>query len=291
MNFVALDVETANADMASICQIGIARFADGKLIEEWSSLIDPEDYFCPINISIHGIKPTDVKGKPKFPEVFDVLERYMGNTVCVCHTHFDRVSIAQAIEKHNLNVIDTIWLDSARVARRTWNECAWKGYGLKNVCKIINYEFNHHDALEDAKASGQIILSAVQATGLDLDAWLHRINKPIDPTNSSCGSAVHREGNPEGALYGDVVVFTGALEIPRKEAADLASSIGCTVNAGVTQNTTILVVGNQDLSKLAGKKKSSKHLKTEKLISEGQNIRIIKESDFKELVKYSLYEN
>jgi len=52
----------------------------------------------------------------------------------------------------------------------------------------------------------------------------------------------------------------------------------------VTKNTTLLVVGDQDISKLAGKNKSSKHLKAEQLISKGQLIRIIKESDFKKLV-------
>ncbi len=43
MEFVALDVETANADCSSICQIGIARFGDGCLAEEWSTLVNPED--------------------------------------------------------------------------------------------------------------------------------------------------------------------------------------------------------------------------------------------------------
>ena len=290
MNFIALDVETANGDMASICQIGIARYENGKLCEEWSSLIDPEDFFSPINIGIHGINPSDIEGKPKFAEVFTILTNYMENTVSVCHTHFDRVSIAQASDKYNLREIKTIWLDSARVARRTWDECAWKGYGLKNVCKIIGYDFKHHDALEDAKASGQIILTAAQITGLDIESWLHRVNKPIDLNKSSYSSYVKREGNPEGELYGEVVVFTGSLEIPRKDAADLASSVGCTVAGGVTKKTTILVVGNQDLKKLAGKDKSSKHMKAEKLIHNGQNIRILKENDFKELVKYSLSE-
>lgn len=54
MEFIAIDVETANADMASICQIGIAKYKDGELVDEWSSLIDPEDYFDFINIDIHG---------------------------------------------------------------------------------------------------------------------------------------------------------------------------------------------------------------------------------------------
>lgn len=34
MEFVAIDVETANADMASICQIGIAKYSKGKIFGE-----------------------------------------------------------------------------------------------------------------------------------------------------------------------------------------------------------------------------------------------------------------
>jgi len=284
MEFVAIDVETANADMASICQIGLAKFKDGQLIEEWSSLIDPEDYFDFINIDIHGITEEDVVGAPKFSEVVGVLSYYFSGSICVSHTHFDRVSVGRAFEKYSLNSIGTTWLDSARVARRTWEDCSWRGYGLYNVCKIIGYDFKHHDALEDAKAAGQILIAAIQKTGLDIDSWLKRVRQPIDPANSSTGSSINRDGNPEGELYGEVLVFTGALEVPRREAANLAASIGCTVASGVTKNTTLLVVGDQDVTKLAGKAQSSKHLKAEQLIAKGQKIRIIKESDFKELV-------
>ena len=55
MEFVAIDVETANADMGSICQIGLARFVDGQLASEWCTLVDPEDYFDGVNISVHGL--------------------------------------------------------------------------------------------------------------------------------------------------------------------------------------------------------------------------------------------
>lgn len=288
MKFVSIDVETANADMASICQIGVAKFADGQLIEQWSSLVNPEDDFDPINIQIHGITPTDVIGAPSFPELRDVLGSFLKNDgICVCHSHFDRVSINQATAKYKLVPFQPFWLDSARVARRTWKECAWSGYGLANVCKIIGYEFKHHDALEDAKACGQIILEASRITGLDLGAWLKRVEQPIDSSGLSDGSGIRREGNPEGELYGEVIVFTGALKMPRSVAADIAASIGCSVDNGVTSRTSLLVVGNQDISKLAGKEKSSKHLKAEQLISRGQQIRIIKESDFEELAKYS----
>ena len=285
MNFVAIDVETANPDMSSICQIGVAKFVDGHLAEEWSTLIDPEDYFDEVNVSIHGIESRMVKGQPKLPQIADRLRTTLENTVTVCHTHFDRIALARACIKYQLNPISTSWLDSARVVRRTWKDLAWKGYGLANVCERIGYDFKHHDALEDAKAAGYVLLAALRESQQDLEAWSRRVNQPIDPEQLSSGTAIQRDGNPEGDLYGEVVVFTGALELPRTEAANFAASVGCQVASGVTKKTTILVVGDQDVARLAGHEKSSKHRKAEQLVADGHRLRIIRETDFKALVR------
>jgi len=285
MEFVAIDVETANADMASICQVGIAQFRDNVLVAEWSTLIDPEDYFDPFNTAIHGITEKDVVQAPTFPQIRNDLMGFLASRIAVSHTHFDRVSIRKAVEKYSLDPIETTWLDSARVARRTWPECSHRGYGLSNVCGLIGYDFQHHDALEDAKACGQVLIAAIRTTGLDLVSWLKRVNQPIDPARSGVASTITREGNPEGDLYGEVLVFTGALTLPRRQAADLAAIAGCSVASAVTKKTTLLVVGDQDVTKLAGKAKSSKHIMAEKLIAEGQQIRVLKESDFLELVE------
>jgi len=59
------------------------------------------------------------------------------------------------------------------------------------------------------------------------------------------------------------------------------------VASGVTKKTTLLVVGDQDIKKLAGYEKSSKHRKAEELIQSGIPLRILKESDFKEFAKLS----
>lgn len=284
MNFVAIDVETANADMASICQIGLAKYESGVLSEEWESRVDPEDYFDGINISIHGIDEIAVKGAPTFPELIDTLRAFLDDTVVVCHTHFDRVALHQAAKRYEVRAPCSTWLDSARVARRAWKEFARKGYGLYNVCAFLGYDFEHHDALEDAKAAAHILLAAGAETGLDLDGWLRTAGQPI---NGSSYLDTKREGNPEGALSGEVIVFTGTLEIPRSYAAELAAAIGCQVTSGVTTKTTLLVVGDQDISRLEGHKKSSKHRKAEELITKGLPIRILKESDFKELVQLS----
>lgn len=287
MNFVAIDVETANYNYSTICQVGIAKYVDGALVDEWKSYVDPEDFFCEWHISRHGIDESVVAGAPKFPEVADYLYSYLDGQVVLCHTHFDRVAIYQAAHEYDVRTPKCIWLDSARVARRTWKECALSGYGLSKVCKMLGYEFRHHDALEDAKAAAHILLSAMDESGIDMEGWLKRVRQPIDPATASSGAAIKREGNPEGSLYGEVLVFTGSLEMPRREAADLAAIVGCQVEPGVTKKTTLLVVGDQDIEKLAGHEKSSKHRKAEKLIEEGIPIRIIGESDFKEFVRFS----
>ena len=59
-DFIAIDVETANPDYASICQIGFAFFEDGKLIENFTYIIDPEACFNDTNILNLGITPEDV---------------------------------------------------------------------------------------------------------------------------------------------------------------------------------------------------------------------------------------
>lgn len=282
MEFVAIDVETANPDMASICQIGIACFENGHLQQEWVSLVNPRDYFDPINVSVHGIEESAVSSAPSLEDIYDEIRSLLQGKICVSHTHFDRISLDKAIRKRSLDPIDVTWLDTARIARRAWDECAWKGYGLANVCKIIGFEFKHHDALEDAKASGEIVHAAIAKVGLSLEGWLTRVGQPISDRSSSGKASL--DGNPEGELYGQTIAFTGALSIPRKDAAAMAASIGCSVATTVSKKIDYLVVGDQDLSKLAGKNKSSKHIKVEKLIAEGAPIRVLKESDFEELV-------
>jgi DNA polymerase-3 subunit epsilon len=280
MDFVVIDVETANADLSSICQIGIASFRDGALADSWVSLVNPEDYFSPINVSIHGIDEYRVKDSPTWVEVFPQVVPRLQQMIVVSHTPFDRLALARACDRSNLPECECTWLDSARVVRRAWPEFSRSGYGLSNVAAHFGINYQAHDALEDARCAGLLLLRAVAETGLSPEQWLIRVAQSIDPT----GQVHKRTGNPDGELFGEVLVFTGSLSILRREAADAAATAGCRVDGGVTKHTTLLVVGDQDLRKLAGHEKSKKHVRAEQLIGQGQPIRILGESDFMRIV-------
>jgi DNA polymerase-3 subunit epsilon len=281
--FTAIDVETANADRASICQIGIVTFVGGTIADEWQSLVNPEDEFDPMNVFVHGIRPDDVEGAPTWPQTWPMVTARLENAIVVSHTGFDRVSVMRAGERYGLPVPPTIWLDSARVARRAWPEqCAARGFGLRALAAHFSLTYVAHDALEDARTAGQILLRAVADTGVPVSDWLARVTHPLYCARGTSGIAA--VGNPDGPLAGEVIVFTGSLAIVRKEAAAMAAAAGCGVQDNVTRHTTLLVVGDQDVRHLAGHEKSSKHRKAETLIQSGQYLKVISEQDFARLV-------
>ena len=164
-SFVALDVETANSDYASICSIGAARFERGAIVDEFYTLVDPQDYFAAVNVGIHGIDRDKVARAPRFAEALLRLNEFVADSVVVHHTQFDRSAISQAAARAKLPPPSWRWLDSALVTRRTWPHRSRDGYGLAEVCRMIGYRFAHHDALADAKAAGHVILAAMRKTG------------------------------------------------------------------------------------------------------------------------------
>ena len=148
---------------------------------------------------------------------------------------------------------------------------AHSGYGL-HVASDLGISFRRHDALEDARAAAEVVLRSCDHTGLDIQGWLDRLCMPM---SASRVESLPRVGNAEGALFGETVVFTGALGLPRREAADLAAEAGYRVSTSVSSRTTMLVVGIQDESRLNGYEKSSKHRKAELLVAQGVDIQIL----------------
>jgi len=178
MNFVAIDVETANQDNSSICQIGLATFKDGVLVDKWESLIDPETYFSYTNIGIHGITEDQIIGAPKFYQVHEELKRRMEHKFAVHHMPFDKSAINNVCSKYGLEHINTYWLDSAKVVRRTWTQFSKRGYGLANISNYLGIRFMHHNALEDAIAAGKVCVEACKINGTNIRGCAEFIASP-----------------------------------------------------------------------------------------------------------------
>ena len=282
MNIYSLDFETANVNYSSICQIGITNIENNSITKTWNYLVNPEEYFDSFNISIHGITKKMVKNKPNFAHFYPELKRLFEDNIVIHHMPFDKIAFNKALEKYNLTPFKIYWLDSAKTARRVWEQFRLKGYGLKKIAKSFNIEFKHHDALEDATVAAKIILKALKESDHDINSLLKLSNKKRIRNKKDDLSKI--DLNQDGILFGESLVFTGTLSISRKEAAKIAAQAGCKIQNGVNRETTLLVVGIQDIDKLKGYDKSSKHRKAEELIKKGQNISIISEDDFNSMI-------
>ncbi|PWV99973.1 DNA polymerase-3 subunit epsilon [Hoeflea marina] len=289
LDFIAIDVETANSDPGTICQVGLATFRDGRLTAGWKSLANPGCDFHHGNIAIHGIRKADVAGAMLLSDIMRNLHPALGANVLVSHSSFDRRALANASARFDLPMPDYRWIDTLSVARRAWPELKERGgYSLGKVCRFLGHDFAHHDALADAIACGHLLAIAAARTGWSIGSLITPPKPPakrLEAASPRFPAAVRaRSGDPLGHLAGEAIVFSGDLSLPREDAAGMAARAGCRVMTTVGYRTTIVVVGGDHPSMRADAEKSSKHRKAEDLAAEGYPIRIIGEGEFRSLV-------
>jgi DNA polymerase-3 subunit epsilon len=159
VNFVAIDVETACADRSSICQIGIAVFQQGRMVRCDGLLIDPETEFLAFNSNLHGIVPEHIAGAPTWKMVYPALRELLSNRILVSHTYFDRVALLSACQRYHLEMFPyTEWVDSCEIARKAWPHLP--NHKLPSLAENFKIEYCAHDAAEDARVAGEILILA-----------------------------------------------------------------------------------------------------------------------------------
>ncbi|WP_415182190.1 3'-5' exonuclease [Phaeovulum sp.] len=168
--FIALDVETACSNAASICQIGLACVQFDNRITTFSMLVDPRTRFDRFNIQLHGIGPATVAGAPCFSQAFALILPLLRRHHLVQHSNFDKQAINAACGFSGIAPPDLRWSDSVRIARRAWPEFKGNGgHGLAHLKQALGLEFHHHDAGEDARAAAMVVLHAETHLGVPFE--------------------------------------------------------------------------------------------------------------------------
>jgi len=285
-SFVVIDVETANYDVSSICQIGAVRFSNNEIVDEFNTYVNPEDVFNDFHVGIHGITLETAKKSPTFPNAFISFLNFLCDDILLSYTTFDLGSLRKACNKYLIKMPNFKYIDASRIVRHTWDQYARDGFGLACVADDLGILFNHHDALADSRVAGQIVIEAIKESKIEIKDWLKKASRTIDLSRDNVPPpSICQSGNQEGFLYGETLLFTGKLSIPRNQAATLAAKAGCNVINSFNLSTTILVIGELDPRSLNGSSKSSKQKQAEKAILNGQCIRILTEEDFFTLVE------
>ena len=160
LNFTAIDFETANGSPASPCAVGLVKVSDGKIVDSFSTLIQPpypNDWFATGNIRVHGINPEDVLFAPSWAQALEqMLEFIDGDDLIAHNAGFDMGVLKSSIELIDGQIPALRYGCSLIMARKTYN---LESYKLNQVAYAIGHEeFDHHDALADSDACARIVI-------------------------------------------------------------------------------------------------------------------------------------
>lgn len=308
LNFVAIDLETATRDRASICEIGIAVVQDSVVTERRSWLVKPEyNYYDPRNIEIHGITPEMTKHSPDFESVWHEVLPYLENHLVVAHnTSFDMYAIQDALDRNGLDYPSFDYICSMRLAKRSMRQ---HKSSLGFLCNVLGIELeNHHRAGDDAAACAEVFISACDFSeaatleelqekyGIEMGQFsqLYHTHTPLRLGNRSRRASFKmsdivgdpKKANPTNYLYGKTVCITGTMMLASKEEIlQEIADVGGLPRNSVSGKTDILVVGMQDNRIVGATGMSSKQRKALKLRERGADIEIMSEREFLEVAQ------
>ncbi|WP_291381873.1 exonuclease domain-containing protein [Demequina sp.] len=299
LDFLAVDVETANSNRGSICAFGYSIVRDSEVISGGSWLCQPPrelDYFEPMNMSIHGIRPDDVAGLPRFGDRLEEITDLAAGFPLIAHNAgFDMGAMRAACAATPATMPEFDYVCTLVLARRMLNLPSNR---LPFVCRDLGIEFNrHHDAGADADGAARVAIAlAARADARSLDellggngvrmgrtgptAWQpsHAIRKSYgeDPASPETNTAA----DPSNPFYGEVVVFTGGLAVPRPEAWQRIADLGAIAQKGVNKHTTLLVIGGGFTGHNPDDFATGKALAAAKWRDKGHKIEVLNEVEF-----------
>lgn len=158
-DFAAIDFETANEQLSSVCSVGIVTVRDGIISDRFYSLIRPEpEYYSYSNSMIHGLTNEDTADADVFSEVWKRAEPFIRGLPLVAHNKgFDEACLKAVFKTYRMDYPDYIFYCTLAESRRQLRHLP--NHKLHTVAIDCGYILaNHHHALADAEACAEIAL-------------------------------------------------------------------------------------------------------------------------------------
>lgn len=149
--YLVLDLENPNTRGNSICAIAITVVQDNKIIEEKSTLINPEDRFDAINSQITGIYPNRVLDAPTLKEYWREIKELLKNNVIVGHNiTYDLGVLSKSLSRYEIPVPEFRYCCTLALSHK---HIQANSYQLENLCNDLGFKYSSHIASEDVKAT------------------------------------------------------------------------------------------------------------------------------------------
>ncbi len=163
--YVVFDLETTGLDVMNngITEIGAVKIVDGKISEQFTTLVKPDYPITDEIVNITGITPDMVKDAPKISSVIPDFIKFTDGAVLVAHnSDFDMKFIRRYASAEEFDIKNQV-LDSLALARKYLPEL--KRHDLHTVADRFGIVFHHHRALSDAYATAEAFIEIMKIKG------------------------------------------------------------------------------------------------------------------------------
>lgn len=158
--YVVFDIETTglSKEKEMITEIGAVKVADGKIIDRFSTFVNPQRPISAEITKLTGITDDMVKDAPTIENVLPEFLKFCEDTVLVAHNaSFDTGFIRIAAERAGLGELHHTVVDTLELARALLPEL--NKHKLDIVCEYLGVTLNgHHRAVNDAEATAEVFI-------------------------------------------------------------------------------------------------------------------------------------
>ena len=169
--YAIIDIETTGGSPRKerITEIAVFIYDGEKIIDEFSSLVNPERNIPYFITNLTGITNEMVSDAPKFYEIAkEIVEITEGKTLVAHNARFDYSFIRQEFKNLGYSFKRNL-LDTVSLSRRLFP--GFSSYGLGNLCKELGIEINNrHRASGDALATVKLFELLLQASETDYNS-------------------------------------------------------------------------------------------------------------------------
>lgn len=161
--YVVFDIETTGFSFSNdgITEIGAVKIKEGRIVDRFSSFVNPEQMIPSKVIELTGITQAMVDRAPLLDTVLPEFLAFIGDAAVVAHNApFDVSFIRYACDQRGIffepPIVDTLSLSRLLLKKI-------KRHNLKAVTRHLKITLNdHHRAVADAEATAQVFLHLVR---------------------------------------------------------------------------------------------------------------------------------
>ncbi len=160
--YVVFDLETTGLDVMNngITEIGAVKIINGKITEQFTTLVKPDYKITEENVKITGITEEMVKDAPKISSVIPDFMKFIEGAILVAHNaEFDMKFIKRFAGAEEY-AVKNAYIDSVEVARSQLPQL--RRHDLQTVADYFGISFNHHRALSDVYATAEIFIELMK---------------------------------------------------------------------------------------------------------------------------------